>query len=67
MYLPSCSPDYNLIEEAFSKIKNLLRKTAARTKEALVEAIGVALSVVSAQDARGFFKHAGYRPTAQLQ
>jgi len=66
LYLPSYSPDYNPIEEAFSKIKDLLRKAAARTKEALVEAIGVALSAVSAQDARGFFEHAGYRPTVQL-
>ena len=66
IYLPSYSPDYNPIEEAFSKIKNLLRKAAARTKEALVEAIGAALSAVSAQDARGFFEHAGYRPMAQL-
>ena len=39
---------------------------AARTKEALVEAIGVALSVVSGQDARGLFEHAGYRPTGHL-
>jgi transposase len=66
IYLPSYSPDYNPIEEAFSKIKDLLRKAAARTKEALVEAIGAALSAVSAADARGFFEHAGYRPTAQL-
>ena len=66
-YLPSYSPDYNPIEEAFAKIKNLLlRKAAARTKEALVEAIGAALSVVSAADARDFFEHAGYRPTGQL-
>src|SRR5215204_5770735 len=58
IYLPSYSPDYNPIEEAFSKIKDLLRKAAARTKEALVEAIGVALSALSAQDAWGFFEHA---------
>jgi hypothetical protein len=38
LYLPAYSPDYNPIEEAFAKIKNLLRKAAARTKEALVEA-----------------------------
>ena len=43
-----------------------LRKVAARTKEALVEAIGAALCAISAQDARGFFEHAGYRPTGQL-
>ncbi len=66
IYLPSYSPDYNPIEEAFAKIKNLLRKAAARTKEALVEAIGVALSAVTAQDARGFFEHAGYRFAGHL-
>ncbi len=66
VYLPSYSPDYNPIEEAFAKIKNLLRKAAARTKEALVEAIAAALCAISAQDARGFFEHAGYRPTGQL-
>ena len=66
LYLPSYSPDYNPIEEAFAKIKNLLRKTSARTKETLVEAIGAALAAVSAKDARGFFENAGYRPTAHL-
>jgi transposase len=66
LYLPAYSPDYNPIEEAFAKIKNLLRKAAARTKEALVRAIGLALWAVSAQDARGFFEHAGYRTTAHL-
>ena len=66
IYLPSYSPDYNPIEEAFAKIKNLLRKAVARTKKALVEAIGVALSAVTAADARSFFEHAGYLPTAQL-
>ncbi len=66
LYLPAYSPDYNPIEEAFSKIKNLLRKAAARSKETLVEAIGAALSVVTAADARGFFEHAGYRPVGQL-
>src|SRR5215216_4211637 len=65
-YLPAYSPDYNPIEEAFSKVKNLLRKAAARSKKALVEAIGQALSAVTAEDALGYFEHAGYRPTAQL-
>jgi transposase len=65
-YLPAYSPDYNPIEEAFAKIKNLLRKAAARSKEALVEAIGAALSAVTAADARRFFEHAGYRSTAHL-
>jgi transposase len=66
LYLPAYSPDYNPIEEAFAKIKNLLRKAAARTKEALVEAIGVVLSVVTATEARAFFEHAGYRSSVRL-
>ncbi|HEX7169487.1 MAG TPA: IS630 family transposase [Rubrobacter sp.] len=66
LYLPSYSPDYNPIEEAFAKVKNLLRKAAARTREGLVSAMGVALSAVSSQDARGFFEHAGYRTMAHL-
>ena len=59
------TPDLNPIEEALSKIKQLLRKTAARTKEALVEAMGRALGAVSARDAGGFFAHCGYRIPAQ--
>ena len=66
VYLPAYSPDYNPIEEAFAKIKNLLRNAAARSKEALLEAIAAALSAVTAEDARGFFEHAGYRPIGQL-
>ena len=66
LYLPSYSPDYNPIEEAFAKIKNLLRKAAARTKEALVEAIAAALSAITAEDIRGYFQHAGYRLAGQL-
>ncbi len=66
IYLPAYSPDYNPIEEAFAKIKNLLRKAAARSKEALVEAIGAALSTIDPKDARGLFEHAGYRRVGQL-
>jgi transposase len=66
LYLPAYSPDLNPIEEAFAKIKNLVCKATARTKEALVEAIGAALSAVTAADVRGFFEHAGYRPTGHL-
>jgi transposase len=66
LYLPAYSPDYNPIEEAFSKVKKLLRKAAARSREALVEALGAALSAVSPEDARGYFEHAGYRPAGQL-
>jgi transposase len=65
LYLPSYSPDLNPIEEAFSKIKGLLRKAQARSREALLEAIGAAISAVSDRDARGFFEHCGYRTTVQ--
>ena len=65
VYLPPYSPDLNPIEQAFSKVKGLLRRSEARTREALVEAMGRALDAVSAQDARGFFGHCGYRPVGQ--
>jgi transposase len=66
LYLPTYSPDYNPIEEAFAKIKNLLRKAAARSEEVLVEAIAAALSAITAEDIRGYFQHAGYRLAGQL-
>ena len=65
LYLPPYSPDLNPIEEAFAKLKALLRKAGARTREALIEAMGRALETVTASDARGFFEHRGYRPMAQ--
>jgi transposase len=63
--LPSSSPDLNPIEEAFSKIKHLVRKAGARVREALVEAIGRALAAVTIEDATGWFAHAGYWPQDQ--
>ena len=66
IYLPAYSPDFNPIEEAFAKIKGMLRQARARTKDALVDVLGEALSAISAQDASGYFENAGYRPQAQL-
>jgi len=66
LYLPSYSPDLNPIEQAFAKLKGLLRKAGARTREALLEAMGRALDAVTADDARGFFEYRGYRASAQL-
>jgi transposase len=66
LYLPPYSPDLNPIEEAFSKIKGLMRDAEARSREALLEALGAAISALSAQDARGFFEHCGYRAMVQL-
>ena len=60
LFLPPYSPDFNPIEEAFSKIKGALRKAQARTREVLIEALGVAISAVTTRDARGFFEHGGY-------
>ena len=65
VYLPAYSPDLNPIEEAFSKIKRLLRKAEARTRETLVEAIGKALSAVTTEDALGFFEYCSYRMSVQ--
>ena len=65
LFLPSYSPDLNPIEEAFSKIKALVRKVGARMREALVEAIGRASEAVTPEDAASWFAHAGYRPQDQ--
>ena len=60
VFVPSYSPDLNPIEQAFSKIKNILRKLRARTHEALLEAMEEALSKVTPADAAGWFEHCGY-------
>src|SRR3712207_781955 len=59
-YLPPYSPDLSPIEPAWSKLKAELRRVAARTAEALHQALGPALDTITAQDAAGFFRHAGY-------
>jgi transposase len=61
--LPSYSPDMNPIEEAFSKVKNLIRKAKARTLQALFEVTAEALRKVSQEDAWGFFEDCGYKTT----
>jgi transposase len=60
LYLPAYSPDLAPVELAIAKIKAHLRKVAARTQEALDQAITNALDLITAPDARGFFTHAGY-------
>jgi transposase len=65
VFVPSYSPDLNPIEQAFSKIKTILRKLGARTHEALLEAMEEALSRVSSADAAGWFNHCGYRVEVQ--
>jgi transposase len=60
LFLPAYSPDFSPIEEMFSKVKAFLRRSKARTREALEEAIAQALLTVTSQDAQGWFGHCGY-------
>jgi transposase len=65
IYLPSYSPDFNPIEQAFSKLKSYLREACARSHETLMEVIGEALRTISASDAESFFDYCGYRTVVQ--
>lgn len=60
LYLPPYSPDFAPIEQAWSKLKTLLRTAAARTEEALEAALAEALDRITAADAQGWFAHCGY-------
>lgn len=62
-YLPPYSPDYNPIENMWSKVKTHLRAAAARTFEALGTAIDQALASITLDDCRGFFRNGGYLAT----
>jgi transposase len=59
-YLPPYSPDYNPIEQVFAKFKTLLRKTAARTMDALWAACGALLDQFPAAECARYICHAGY-------
>jgi transposase len=65
LYLPPYSPDINPREQAISKIKALVRKAEATTRETLIEASGTAISTVMARDARAFFEYCGYGTPVQ--
>ena len=60
LFLPVYSPDLSPIEEAFSKVKTVLRSIGARTREALYEALEYAITTITANDAHGWFRHCGY-------
>lgn len=62
LYLPPYSPDLNPIEQAFAKLKALLRKAAARTKDALWAALGGLLSSYSPNECRNYLANCGYEP-----
>ena len=63
MYLPPYSPDYNPIENMWSKVKQSVRGAAARTYDALQRAVWDALDAVTPADCRGFFRNCGYAAT----
>ena len=60
LYLPPYSPDFNPIENAFSKLKAHVRKAAARTVETLEAAVASALKTFRPDECANFFSHAGY-------
>ena len=60
-YLPTYSPDLSPIELAFAKVKALVRRAAARTREALEQAVAEAWTQITRADLRGLFRHCGYR------
>ncbi len=64
-FLPPYSPDFAPIEQAFSKLKALLRAAGPRTQAALDAAIAEALDAVTAADAAGWFTHCGYPSMSQ--
>jgi transposase len=61
LYLPAYSPDLNPIELAFAKLKQLLRSAGHRTVDAMWSDVQRMLDRITADDARGFFRHCGYR------
>jgi len=65
LFLPPYSPDFSPVEMAFSKVKQHLRRTGARTREALEAAISTAIDSITTHDAVGFFRHCGYHLPGQ--
>jgi transposase len=62
LYLPPYSPDFNPIENAFAKLKALLRKAAERTVESLWDTIGELIDLYTPQECANYFAAAGYDP-----
>jgi len=65
LFLPPYSPDFTPIEQAFSKLKAILRGLGARTREALQEAVRLAIEAITPDNALAWFAHAGYALPAQ--
>jgi transposase len=60
LFLPPYSPDFTPIEQAFSKLKAILRGLGARTHDTLQEAVRLAIEAITSDDAAAWFAHAGY-------
>lgn len=60
LYLPPYSPDFNPIEQCWSKLKQALRSVKARSVDALQQAISEALPAISSNNAQAWFPHCGY-------
>jgi transposase len=65
LFLPPYSPDFTPIEQAFSKVKAILRGLGARAREALLEAIRLAVDAITPDDAFAWFTNSGYALPAQ--
>src|SRR5262249_8269005 len=65
LFLPPYSPDFTPSEQAFSKLKAILRGLGARTREAVQEAVRLAIEAITRDDATAWFAHAGYSLSAQ--
>ena len=63
IFLPKYSPDLNPIEQVFAKLKHLLRKAGARSREAVTNAIGTLLKTYKPDECANYFKNSGYRAT----
>ena len=62
LFLPPYSPEFNPIEQAFAKLKSILRKAAARTVETLEAAIATALDAFTSDECANYFTNSGYQP-----
>src|SRR5262249_30971110 len=60
LYLPPYSPDFNPIEQCWSKVKQILRSLKARTAETLEQAVAQALDAITPANAQAWFAHCGY-------
>lgn len=65
LFLPAYSPDFTPIEQAFSKVKAILRGLGARARETLLEAIRLAVDAITPDDAFAWFTNSGYALPAQ--